>query len=36
MPKAAFELGAVLHQLPLEKIADRILQLTRAPAKEKV
>lgn len=36
MPKSAFELGAVMHQLPLEKIADRILQLTRAPAKEKI
>ena len=28
MPKAAFELGAVERQLPLEKIAPAFLQLT--------
>ncbi len=36
MPKAAFELGAVIQQVGLEKLADRILQLTRADAKEQV
>ena len=30
MPKAAFEVGAVQRQLPLEKIAPEILKLTNA------
>jgi two-component system chemotaxis response regulator CheB len=35
MPKAAFELGAVERQLPLEKVASAIRQLTtRQPAHE--
>jgi two-component system chemotaxis response regulator CheB len=36
MPKAAFEIGAVMQQVGLEKIADRVLQLTRGHAKERV
>jgi two-component system chemotaxis response regulator CheB len=36
MPKVAFECGAVAHQLGLEKIADKIMQLTRGTAKERV
>lgn len=30
MPKAAFEVGAVQHQLPLEKLAPQILKLTNS------
>ncbi len=36
MPKAAFEIGAVEQQVGLEKMGDKILQLTGRPAKEKV
>ncbi len=36
MPRAAFELGAVGQQLPLEKIGPRILQMTRARSREAV
>jgi two-component system chemotaxis response regulator CheB len=35
MPKVAFEIGAVMHQAGLEKIADRILQHTSAQPKER-
>lgn len=35
MPKAAQEVGAVAQQLGLEKIADRILQLTSREARER-
>lgn len=34
MPKAAFEIGAVAQQLGLEKIADRILELTSREMRE--
>jgi len=36
MPKAAFELGAVAMQLPLERIAERVLSLTNAYRRETV
>jgi two-component system chemotaxis response regulator CheB len=36
MPKAAFELGAVATQLPLERIAERMLSLTNAHRRETV
>ena len=36
MPKAAFELGAVATQLPLERIAERVLSLTNAHRRETV
>jgi len=36
MPKAAFELGAVVRQLPLERIADRILTSANAQRREKI
>jgi two-component system chemotaxis response regulator CheB len=36
MPKAAYELGAVQRQLPLEKIGDRILASTNVQRKERV
>jgi two-component system chemotaxis response regulator CheB len=35
MPKAAFEIGAVAKQLPLERIAERILAATNAQRKER-
>jgi two-component system chemotaxis response regulator CheB len=34
MPRAAFELGAVAHQLPLERIAERILASSNAHRRE--
>jgi two-component system chemotaxis response regulator CheB len=34
MPRAAFELGAVGRQLPLERIAERVLQTTNVRHKE--
>ncbi|WP_297442927.1 chemotaxis response regulator protein-glutamate methylesterase [Acidocella sp.] len=36
MPRAAFELGAVARQLPLERIAERVLGITNAQLKEHV
>ncbi len=36
MPRAAYELGAVGRQLPLERIAERILQTTNAQRREPV
>jgi len=36
MPKAAFELGAVATQLPIDRIADRVLSLTNAHRRESV
>lgn len=36
MPKAAFEMGAVERQLPLERIADRLLVATNVLRREKV
>lgn len=36
MPKVAFEVGAVMQQIGLEKIAESILQLTSRQAKESV
>jgi two-component system chemotaxis response regulator CheB len=36
MPKAAFEIGAVAKQLPLERIAERILAVTNAQRKERL
>jgi two-component system chemotaxis response regulator CheB len=36
MPRAAFENGAVAHQMPLDRIGPRILQLTRACRAEAV
>jgi two-component system chemotaxis response regulator CheB len=36
MPKAAFEIGAVTYQLPLERIAERVLALTNAHRREAV
>jgi two-component system chemotaxis response regulator CheB len=36
MPKVAFEIGAVGRQLPLERIADRLILSTNAQAKEKL
>jgi two-component system chemotaxis response regulator CheB len=36
MPKAAFEIGAVARQLPLERIAERLLASTNAPRREKI
>jgi chemotaxis response regulator CheB len=36
MPKAAYELGAVMQQVGLEKMADRILHLTSRQSKERV
>ncbi|WP_298283857.1 chemotaxis response regulator protein-glutamate methylesterase [Acidocella sp.] len=36
MPRAAFELGAVARQLPLERIAERVLGVTNARLKEHV
>ncbi len=35
MPKAAYELGAVTRQLPLERIAESVLLSTNATRKEK-
>ncbi len=35
MPKAVHEIGAVQHQLPLERIGERILSLTQAQRAEK-
>ena len=35
MPKVAFEIGAVARQLPLERIADRVIASTNMQAKEK-
>jgi two-component system chemotaxis response regulator CheB len=34
MPRAAYELGAVVRQLPLEKIAERVLVATNAQYRE--
>ncbi len=34
MPRAAYEIGAVTRQLPLERIADRILQMTNVRSRE--
>jgi two-component system chemotaxis response regulator CheB len=36
MPKAAFEIGAVARQLPLERIGERILAATNAQRKERL
>ncbi len=36
MPKVAFEIGAVARQLPLERIADRLIASTNMQAKEKL
>ncbi len=36
MPKAAFEIGAVVYQLPLERIAARVLKATNTTRKEAV
>jgi len=36
MPKVAFELGGVAMQLPLDRIADRVLSLTNAHRREAV
>jgi two-component system, chemotaxis family, protein-glutamate methylesterase/glutaminase len=36
MPKVAFEIGAVAKQLPLERIADRLITSTNVQAKEKL
>jgi chemotaxis response regulator CheB len=36
MPKAAFEIGAVMQQVGLEKIADKILHLTSRQTKERI
>ena len=35
MPKAAFEIGAVMHQVSLEKLAERILSQSSAQQKER-
>ncbi len=36
MPKAAFEIGALTQQMPLERIADRLLQSTNATRGRKI
>ncbi|OYV28820.1 MAG: hypothetical protein B7Z81_15485 [Acidocella sp. 20-61-6] len=36
MPKAAFEIGAVAKQLPLDRIADRLLASTNVQRREKI
>ena len=34
MPRAAYEIGAVMRQLPLEKIGPEIMRLCRVPVQE--